>query len=108
LSRWRIEGNSGRLNYLDQAEERIHSDHLLARTPKSWVTRDRLDSQLGSLLNRIFGGDQTKSGGGFYIQIHGPPGSGKSASLCRLHQMVGEKLAKMEEGGAEGPILLIR
>uniref|UniRef100_A0A915NXC7 WD_REPEATS_REGION domain-containing protein n=2 Tax=Meloidogyne TaxID=189290 RepID=A0A915NXC7_9BILA len=84
-----------------RAEETIHNAHLLSRTPKYWIPRKRLDNQIDSIITKISQllKEQNSNNSTFYIQFYGLPGSGKTATLCRLRQLLENKFGKKDEDG---------
>ncbi|CAK5075598.1 unnamed protein product [Meloidogyne enterolobii] len=90
-----------------RAEETIHNAHLLSRTPKYWIPRKRLDTQIDSIITKISQllKEQNSNNSTFYIQFYGLPGSGKTATLCRLRQLLENKFGKKDgDGGNESSV----
>uniref|UniRef100_A0A183BPH8 WD_REPEATS_REGION domain-containing protein n=1 Tax=Globodera pallida TaxID=36090 RepID=A0A183BPH8_GLOPA len=88
-----------------QAEHCVHSAHLASRIAPRWVPRgDAIDSHLEAIVKRLFDKDENQlKSAGLFVQFHGQPGSGKTAALCRLYQLVHDRLANAAGDGKQSP-----
>lgn len=67
-----------------KCENQTHLQHLNVITPKNWLMRERIDVKFASIL-------QDSLEKPLCIQFYGTSGCGKSATLCRLYQILNER-----------------
>lgn len=65
-------------------EHQTHIEYLKDIKPKTWLARKRIDTKFASILKD----SQEKS---LFIQFYGDSGCGKSASLCRLYEILNKQ-----------------
>uniref|UniRef100_A0A914IAP9 NACHT domain-containing protein n=1 Tax=Globodera rostochiensis TaxID=31243 RepID=A0A914IAP9_GLORO len=92
-----------------QAEHCVHSAHLASRIATRWVPRgDAIDSHLDGIVKRLFDKDENQlKSAGLFVQFHGQPGSGKTGALCRLYQLVHDRLANAAGDGKSPPVVAL-
>ncbi|CAD5224231.1 unnamed protein product [Bursaphelenchus xylophilus] len=65
-------------------DHKVHSDYLKQVAAKEWISRAEIDQKLAEFAKK--GMEKP-----ICALIHGPPGSGKSATIARLHEQLTEQ-----------------
>lgn len=69
-------------------EDNIHCSILKKNLPIKWIKRPNIDKKLNEIVTNIFNGISC------YVQFYGGVGIGKTATLCRLYQLIQQKINK--------------
>lgn len=67
-------------------EDNIHCSILKKNLPIKWVERTNIDQKLNEIVTNIFNGINC------YVQFYGDVGTGKTATLCHLYQLIQQKI----------------
>lgn len=77
------------LTQLVNNEDSVHFSIIEKNSSMKWVERSSIDEKLDEIVKKIFNHESC------YIQFYGNSGSGKTATLCRLYQLIKQKVADL-------------